>query len=232
MCQQLWLKFASAELALKVTGAFEDAKVLNNVVQEIMPSCEVCLTRRLLECFGYGPGQQECNDDRLNRHYAPRAHRGTEGVDGQIGGAKPTSSRCCAITHVLAVAQLPSAPRKSACSRHDHHFARCLRKGNELIMCGRARTEFNCEVAPAFCGKKVARASSRSQIRLFGVRLLVEDSCCCSVRALLHTRHRGRVRADFSDATPSPHQDMLFKNLRSTRRRCDVQHMGGESRRG
>ena len=54
-----------------------------------------------------------------------------------------TSPGCCAVTHVLAVAQLSVYTEESACSRHDHHFARCLSKVTELIMSGGARTEFN-----------------------------------------------------------------------------------------
>ena len=45
MFEQLWLEFASTELAVKFKCAFEDARVLNNVVQEIMSSCEACLAR-------------------------------------------------------------------------------------------------------------------------------------------------------------------------------------------
>ena len=38
----------------------------------------------------------------------------------------------------------------------------------------------------------------------------------CSPRPeSITSRHRGRVRADLSAATPSPHQDMVFGNLRS-----------------
>ena len=42
MCEQLWLEFASTELAVKFKDAFEDARVLTNAVQEITSSCQAC----------------------------------------------------------------------------------------------------------------------------------------------------------------------------------------------
>ena len=42
MCEQLWLEFTSTELALKFKDAFEDARVPNNAMQEIMSSCKAC----------------------------------------------------------------------------------------------------------------------------------------------------------------------------------------------
>ena len=89
MCQQLWLKFASAELALRFTGAFEDEQVLNNDVQEITSSCEACWAKGPLEWVGYGLGQQWCDDDRLGGHSASRTHRGAN-----VGAWKTSSTLC------------------------------------------------------------------------------------------------------------------------------------------
>ena len=137
----------------------------------------------------------------------------------------------------------PPTPRKNGCSRHDHRFARCLSKVNELIMRGGARTGFICEVADflRFFSQEMAHNLLFTRLRIItGVGLGCLDSVCwwmtvvVGAGALLpsarehHTRHRGRVRADLSAATPSPHQDMVFGNLRSARCRCDVQHIGAE----
>ena len=100
---------------MKFKDAFEDARVLNNAVQEITSSCEACKARGPLEWVGYGLGQQWCDDDRLGGHSAPRTHRGAMRCGANVEGMKDkfnlkarslTSPGCCAVTHVLAVAQL------------------------------------------------------------------------------------------------------------------------------
>ena len=108
MCEQLWLEFASTEVGLKLKDAFEDAKVLNNVVQEIMSSCEACWTRRPLECFGYGPGQQRCHDDRLDGLSAPRTHRGTVRCGAHVEGLMDKFHFVC----LLVARSLSSLSRK------------------------------------------------------------------------------------------------------------------------
>ena len=138
----------------------------------------------------------------------------------------------------------PSTPRKNACSRHDHHFARYFSTVTELITSGGARTGFICEVADFlrffvfFLSQEMAHDLLFTRLRVIsGARHGCLDSVgwwmtVVGAGALLpsarehHTRHRGRVRADLSAATPSPHQDMVFGNLRSARCRCDVQHKG------
>ena len=141
---------------MKFKDAFEDARMLNNAVQEITSSCEACKARGPLEWVGYGLGQQWCDDDRLGGYSAPRTHRGAMRCGANVEEMKDkfnlkarslTSPSCCAVTHVLAVAQLSVYTEENACSRHDHHFARCLSKVTELITSGGARTGFICEVS-------------------------------------------------------------------------------------
>ena len=94
-------------------------KGVNNVVQEIMSSCEGCQARGPLEWDGYGLGQQWCGGERLGGHSAHRTHRGAMRCGANVEGMKDkfnlvcllmarslTSPSCCAVTHVLAVAQL------------------------------------------------------------------------------------------------------------------------------
>ena len=74
-----------------------------------------------LEWVGYSPGQQWCVDDRLGGHSAPRTHRGAVRCGANVEGMKDkfnlkarslTSPSCCAVTHVLAVAQLSADTEK------------------------------------------------------------------------------------------------------------------------
>ena len=137
----------------------------------------------------------------------------------------------------------PFTPRKHECSRHDHHFARCLSKVTELITSGGARTGFICEVSDSvrFLSQEMAHDLLFTRLRIItGASLACLDSVCWRMIVVgagawltsareHHTRHRGRVRAILSAATPPPHQDMVFGNLRSARCRCDVQHIGAKS---